>query len=164
MPEPIRLVFDIHLYVNNVTGADAQWPVVAEVPPGSGNPSADAISIVFDNPGRFALFASPHIVRNTIRILKVCGLDDTFVAAYWRAMADIIADSGGDVRDTGPVLDLGSRDFEDNHLLALALAVDADMIVSDDANLTQLSPWQGRPIIRPRDFVARFVNAPRPRT
>jgi len=72
-------------------------------------------------------------------------------------------DSGGDIRDPGSVLDLGARDFEDNHILVLASAVDADIIVSDDTDLTQLSPWQGRPIIRPRDFVTRYVNAPRPR-
>jgi len=158
MPEPIRLVFDVHLFVNNVVGADAQWPVVAEVPPGSGNPSADAISIVFDNPGRFALFASPHIVRNTARVLRAAGLDEAFVGAYLTAVTEIIAESGGDVRDPGAVLDLGSPDFEDNHILALALAVDADIIVSDDADLTQLSPWQGRPILRPRDFVSQVLR------
>ena len=158
MTDPVRVVFDVHLYINNVTGADAQWPVVAEVPPGSGNPSADSISIVFDNPGRFSLYASPHIIRNTVRVLKSCGLDDSFVTAYLGAIREIIADSGGDVLDPGPVRDLGAPDFEDNHILALALAVDADIIVSDDADLTQLSPWRGRPIIRPRDFVHRHIT------
>jgi len=65
------------------------------------------------------------------------------------------------VCDPGQVLDLGSPDFEDNHILALALAVDADIIISDDADLTQLSPWRGRPIIRPRDFVHLFISTNR---
>jgi len=158
MPEPIRLVFDVHLYVNNVTGPDAQWPMVAQVPPASGNPSADAISLVFDGPGRFALFASPHIFRNTARVLEADGLSAAFVVTYMTAIAEIITDSGGDVRDPGPVRDLGSRDFGDNHILALALAVDADITVSDDADLTQLSPWRGRPILRPRDFIGQVLR------
>ena len=161
MSRPIRVVFDIHLYINNITGADAQWPVIAEVPPGSGNPSADSISIIFDNPGIFTLYASPHIIRNTIRVLKACGLDDAFVAEHMNTITEVITESGGDVHDPGPVLDLGSRDFEDNHILALALVVDADIIVSDDTDLTHLSPWQGRPILRPRDFVGRYLNSPR---
>ncbi len=161
MVEPVRVVLDIHLYVNNIVGADAQWPVVAEVPPGCGNASADSIAIIFDNPGTYALYASPHIVRNTVRVLKAHGLDDTLVADYLAALEEIIFDSGGGVRDPGPVRDLGSPDHEDNHILALALAVDADLIVSDDTDLTALSPWRGRPIIRPHQFVRRFVSVRR---
>jgi len=81
----------------------------------------------------------------------------------WPPSPKIIKDSGGDIRDPGPVLDLGAREFEDNHILALASAACADIIASNDTDLTQLSPWQGRPIIRPLDFVARYINAPRPR-
>lgn len=44
------------------------------------------------------------------------------------------------------------------NILALALAVDADIIVSDDAGLTVLSPWLGRPIVRPREFVRRYLQ------
>ncbi|MCL2454744.1 MAG: hypothetical protein FWD18_05510 [Micrococcales bacterium] len=159
MAEPVRVVFDIHLYVNNLTGADAQWPVVAEVPPSSGNASADSIAIVFDNPGAYALYASPHIIANTVRVLTAHGLDSTLVMGYLAAVQEVITDSGGDVRDPGPVLDLGSPDHEDNHILALALAVDADLVVSDDTDLTTLSPWRGRPIIRPHEFVRRFVDS-----
>ena len=110
MTEPTRVVFDIHLYVGNVTGADAQWPVVSEVPPRTGNASADAIAIVFDNPDAYALYASPHIIRNTARVLAGLGLDDVFVTGYLAAVAEIISDSGGDIRDPGHVFDLGSRD------------------------------------------------------
>lgn len=158
MAEPTNVVFDIHLYVNNILGPDAQWPVVAEVPPATGNASADSIAIVFDNPGSYRLYASPHIVRNTTRVLKEAGLDDAIVTEYLQPIAEIIADSGGDIRDPGPVLEPGSPDYEDNHILALALAADADLIVSGDIHLTSLSPWQGRPIITARAFVRRFVS------
>jgi predicted nucleic acid-binding protein len=96
-----------------------------------------------------------------VRVLKAHGLDDTLVTAYLAAVQEIITDSGGDIRDPGPVLDLGSPDHEDNHILALALAVDADLIVSDDTDLTTLSPWHGRPIIRPHQLVRRFVSGRR---
>ncbi|MCL2780822.1 MAG: hypothetical protein FWD74_04930 [Actinomycetia bacterium] len=161
MADPVRIVFDVHLYVLNLTGADAQRPVVVEVPPGSGNASADCLSIIFDNPGVYALYASPHIVGNTARVLRQCGLDEVLVRDYLNAVREIIFDSGGDVRDPGHVFDLGSPDHEGNHVLALALAVDADVIVSDDTDLTPMSPWRGCPIIRPRQFVERFVNARR---
>jgi len=150
------VVFDIHPYINNLIGSDATWPVISEVPPGGGNLSDDCISLVFDNPDRFVLFASPHIVRNTIRVLMAAGLDDTLVTGYLGEIMQIVADSGGAVCDPGPVMDHGVSDFEDNHILALALAVDADLIVSDDTDLTQLSPWLGRRILRPRDFVYRY--------
>ena len=158
MAEPVRVVFDVHLYLNNVTGTDSLWPVVAEVPPESGNPSADSISIIFDNPGAFALHASPHIIRNTARVLRACGLAEAFIAEYLSAITEIITESGGDVREPGQVLEPGARDLEDNHILALALAVDADIIVSDDTDLTVLSPWLGRPIVRPREFVRRYLR------
>lgn len=163
MAEPIRVVFDVHIYISNLLGPDAQWPVVAEVPPGTGNASADALAIVFDNPGAYRLFASPHIVRNIARVLAGQGLGESLASSYLAAVAEIITDSGGDIRDPGHVYDLGSPDHEDNHILALALAVDADLIVSDDADLTSLSPWRGRPIIRPHDFVRRFVTQSRRR-
>jgi hypothetical protein len=35
--------------------------------------------------------------------------------------------------------------------------------VSDDTDLTAMSPWNGRLILRPRDFVARVVQALRRR-
>jgi predicted nucleic acid-binding protein len=161
MADPARLVFDVHLYVNNILGPDARWPVVAPVPPGSGNPSADSLAIVFDDPAGFVLYASPHIIRNTARVLVAHGLDRALVAKYLAAVQEIISDSGGDIRDPGQVLDLGSPDFEDNHILSLALAVDADLIVSDDVGLTALSPWRGRPVIRPREFVQRFARSRR---
>jgi len=104
-------------------------------------------------------------------VLKTCGLNDSFIAAYLAAITvnnRIWADSATSLRYAqndgwNEPQRLRPSDFEGNHILALASAVDADIIVSDDTDLTQLSPWQGRPIIRPRDFVARYVNAPRAR-
>ena len=46
-------------------------------------------------------------------------------------------------------------DYEDNRILELALECNADLIVSDDEHLVNMSPWRGRPIVRPRGFAAR---------
>ena len=51
------------------------------------------------------------------------------------------------------------RDPKDNKFLALALAAEADAIVSSDDDLLVLSPWRGIPILTPAEFLAR-LSAP----
>jgi putative PIN family toxin of toxin-antitoxin system len=48
------------------------------------------------------------------------------------------------------------RDAKDNKYLELALAVDADVIVSSDDDLLCLHPWRGIDIVKPAEFVARM--------
>ena len=46
------------------------------------------------------------------------------------------------------------RDPKDNKFLALARACDAAVLISSDADLLVMDPWQGVPIITPAAFVA----------
>jgi putative PIN family toxin of toxin-antitoxin system len=46
-----------------------------------------------------------------------------------------------------------SRDPDDNKFLALALAAEADVLVSSDQDLLVLHPWRGIPIVRPAEFL-----------
>lgn len=46
-------------------------------------------------------------------------------------------------------------DHEDNLILDLAAEVGALLIVSEDADLTSMSPWRGVPVLRAREFVGR---------
>ena len=46
-------------------------------------------------------------------------------------------------------------DHEDNLVLDLAAEVGALLIVSEDADLTSMSPWRGVPVLRAREFVGR---------
>ena len=46
------------------------------------------------------------------------------------------------------------RDPKDDPFLALALAAEADAIVSSDEDLLVLHPWRGIPILTPAAFVA----------
>jgi putative PIN family toxin of toxin-antitoxin system len=47
------------------------------------------------------------------------------------------------------------RDRKDNKYLELALAADADIIVSSDDDLLVLHPWRGVRILRPTDYLAQ---------
>ncbi len=46
------------------------------------------------------------------------------------------------------------RDPDDDRILALCRAFAADILVTGDADLLVLHPWEGLPIVAPRDFWA----------
>lgn len=61
------------------------------------------------------------------------------------------------VEETAVVsLDPPCRDVSDNFILALALAAQADAIVSSDQDLLVLHPWRGIAILTPAQFVSQF--------
>lgn len=45
-------------------------------------------------------------------------------------------------------------DPNDNMYLELALAADAEIVISSDGDLLRLNPWRGVPILKPAQFVA----------
>jgi predicted nucleic acid-binding protein len=62
--------------------------------------------------------------------------------------------SGGGVLDP-PRTVHDCRDHEDNLVLDLAAEVGALLIVSEDTDLTSMSPWRGVPILPAVQFMAR---------
>ena len=48
------------------------------------------------------------------------------------------------------------RDPRDNRFLALALAAEADAVVSSDGDLLALNPWSGIAIMTPAEFLSQF--------
>lgn len=52
------------------------------------------------------------------------------------------------------------RDSRAHKFLALALAAEADALVSSDEDLLVLNPWRGIPILTPAEFLERFSNSP----
>ena len=50
------------------------------------------------------------------------------------------------------------RDPKDDKFLEAALAGEADCIVSGDADLLEMSPFEGIPILRPAEFLARLTG------
>ena len=103
----------------------------------------------------FALFLSPHVLEGLAMVLaKDYEWEADRTRLYVRRLVEIAQKSGGAVlRPTAVVADCA--DWEDNRVLELAEDSGAILIVSDDHHLTELSPWRGIPVMRPRQFAAR---------
>lgn len=156
MPSPV--VLDINVLVNAaVTGPSdfLTWPTL---PPKTANPSADCVGVMNDC-REFALWLSPHICDNTARVLAAFGWAEDLCVDYLTVLTEIAAQSGGGIVQPDRTVN-DCPDFEDNLILDLAAEVGAILIVSDDIDLTALSPWRATPILRPVDFAAR-VDATR---
>lgn len=157
MPEPTAVVFDVNVLVNAMVGKDSSYPLFVELPPTTGNPASDCLSLIFDA-DEFSLFISPHILRNTLRVLvDKAGVSKEAAVAYIDAITEIVSWSGGAIIDP-PRKVHEVHDFEDNLILDLVVDVDALILVTDDTDLTELNPWNGRLLIRPRTFVERAVR------
>lgn len=155
----IPVVLDINVYLDYIGRAEGRilLPTQADIP--SPSPAADALALAFDD--RYALFASPHILRNINRVMHVNGQSEQTRRKFIEFIAETCQLTGGAIVD--PIVhDHGIRDHEDNHILALAKdpAVNADVIVSSDHHLTDLGPaWNGRLIIKPRQFVSHMMRS-----
>jgi predicted nucleic acid-binding protein len=154
MTVPIPVVYDVNVLVGAAAAGNSPFRSWPSPPPTSGNPYADCLGIVVDA-AEFALWLSPHLLDNTARVL-VEGYKwpderaDTFVSV----LTELAEHSGGDVVD--PPATVGDcADFEDNRVLDLVVEVGALLLVSDDVDLTSMSPWRGTPILRPREFVSK---------
>ena len=158
MPSSLKVIFDINVFIDGLAGPKSSFPLIEEEPPTSGNWSADAISLAFDGED-FQLFASPHILRNMIRVLRTrMGYSEQFSAIAAETIVEIVHQSGGSIieprRHTSEI-----RDFEDNLILDLAVAVDALVVVTSDSDLLEMNAWNGRLVLNPKDFVSRVVRA-----
>ena len=86
------------------------------------------------------------------------GLSTHFCAVATEAVSDIVHQSEGSIlepkRHTSE-----NRDFEDNLILDLMVAVNADVLVTNDWDLLSMNPWHGRLIMTPKEFVERVIRA-----
>jgi predicted nucleic acid-binding protein len=157
------VVYDINVLVSAFVGPDAEWPYIAQVPPTTSSPDADALSIAFDA-DEFSLYSSPHIMENLARVLvDGYGVQPARAESIVIAVLEIVETSGGAVIDP-PRTAFDVADHEDNLILDLAIAAEATIVVSNDTDLTSLSPWHNHiAIMRPKEFVARVVQLRRGR-
>jgi predicted nucleic acid-binding protein len=156
LPGPVAtpVVFDVNVLVQAIASGNSPYLSWPSPPPTSGNPFADCLGIVNDA-AEFALWLSPHILDNTVRVLMaVVGTPKEEAEDYREILTEMAHASGGDVL-TPPRTVHDCRDHEDNLVLDLAAEVGALLIVSEDADLTSMSPWRGVPVLRARDFVGR---------
>lgn len=142
------VVFDADVYVNAVVGPDTDWAYLSGVLQAGANPDADCLSIAYDAAG-MRLMSSPHILATVERALRRLGVGTAHAQATVDAMVDIVEASGGAVVEPArQVFDL--PDYRHAPVMDLAVAVDAALVVTDDADLTMLSPWRGIPVLRLR--------------
>lgn len=149
----IPVVYDVNVFVQAVIGGHSSFSTWPTLPPTSANAAADCIGVA--NDGReFALWLSPHLLTNTARVLKEAGLNAATVEEYVRMLAEIAESSGGGTVEP-PRRVHDCPDHEDNLVLDLAAEAGALLVVSDDTDLTSMSPWRGTPVLRSKQFAMR---------
>jgi predicted nucleic acid-binding protein len=156
LPGPVAtpVVFDVNVLVQAIASGNSPYQSWPSPPPTSGNPFADCLGVVNDA-AEFALWLSPHILDNTVRVLMmIVGTPKEEADDYREILAEMAEASGGGLL-TPPRTVHDCPDHEDNLLLDLAAEVGALLIVSEDTDLTSMSPWRGVPILRAREFVGR---------
>jgi predicted nucleic acid-binding protein len=156
LPGPVAtpIVFDVNVIVQAIASGNSPYLSWPSPPPTSGNPFADCLGIVNDA-AEFALWLSPRILDNTTRILvTVVGTPKEEADDYQEILTEMAEASGGGVL-TPPRTVHDCTDHEDNLVLDLAAEVGALLVVSEDADLTGMSPWRGVPILRAGEFTAR---------
>jgi len=151
------VTFDVNVFVGAVVHGHDDFHSWPSPPPVRGNLAANAVGIVNDA-HEFALWVSPHILQNVVAVLT--DTEDGYGWEYDEAKeyAEILVEtadaSGGGVVDPERSI-TDCPDFEDNRILECALASDSLLIVTNDVDLTMMSPWRGIPIIEAKDLVNR---------
>lgn len=154
MITPVYVVFDLNVLVGAAAGGNSPFRSWPSPPPTSGNPYADCMGIVVDAQ-EFGLWLSPHLLNNAARVLtEGFKWAPEQVELFLSVLMKTAEHSGGGVVDP-PQTVSDCADWEDNRILDLAAEVGALLIVSEDTDLTSMSPWRGTPILRPREFAAK---------
>lgn len=153
-PTPPRAVtFDVNVLVAAVAGSPHAYWAWPSPPPLSGNLAANCLGILNDGQ-EFSLWLSPHILANLLRVLAALEWSEAKAVEYTQVLKDIATGSGGGVVEPGVRVD-DCPDYEDNRILELAISSGSTLIVSEDDDLLQMSPWRGIPILRCREFATR---------
>lgn len=160
------VVVDVNVLVGAVAGGNDAFYSWPSPPPARGNPAASVVGILNDA-REFALFVSPHILVNTVRVLTGIpptgfGWSAVHAQRYVEVLVAIAAASGGEVIEPSIAV-ADCPDHEDNRILECALACGAALLISDDGPLLDLSPWRGIPIVTSTEFVGRVDAARRAR-
>ena len=156
MTTPVTV--DVNVFVAAVAGGNDAFHSWPSPPPVRGNLAANVIGILNDA-REFSLFVSEHILANVLRVLTGpppagFGWAPERAEEYVELLVEIAEASGGAIVEPAETV-TDCPDVEDNRILECAAASGSLLIVSDDVDLTSMSPWRGTPIVSSADFVKR---------
>jgi predicted nucleic acid-binding protein len=147
------VTFDVNVLVMAVAEGPRAFRAFPSPPPLHGNLAANCLGIINDA-REFSLWLSAHVVANVLKVLANLDWEEEKAIAYVQALDRMAQRSGGGI--TEPQVRVHDcLDYEDNRILELAFASGSLLIVSADADLLEMSPWRGIPIVRPAEFATR---------
>jgi predicted nucleic acid-binding protein len=152
------ITVDVNVFVAAVAGGNDAFQSWPSPPPLRGNLAANVVGILNDA-REFSLFLTEHILANVLRVLAEPAPGGYGWAAepaeqYIELLVEIAEASGGGLIEPGETV-ADCPDYEDNRILESAAASGSLLIVSDDTDLTSMSPWRGTPVVTSGEFVKR---------
>jgi predicted nucleic acid-binding protein len=149
---------DVNVFIGAVAGGNDAFRSWPSPPPVRGNLAANVVGILNDA-REFSLYVSEHILANVLRVLTAPPPDGYGWAVeraeeYVELLVEVAEASGGAVVEPGDIV-TDCADYEDNRILECAAASGSVLIVSDDTDLTSMSPWRGTPVLTAGEFVKR---------
>ena len=156
----VPVVFDVNVFVDAVTTDAGDFTAFPSPPPFNDDEVFAACVGIVNDAREVRLFVSEHVL-DTLRYVLATeyGWDEQHLDDYEDVLLAAAKASGGGLLEVESVV-TECDDPEDDNILALALDAHAELIVSNDTDLTSMSPWRGKPIMTPSQF-ARRVNAVR---
>lgn len=156
MTTPVTV--DVNVLVAAVAGGNDTFRSWPSPPPVRGNLAANVVGILNDA-REFSLFVSEHILANVIRVLTGAppagyGWSVEPAEEYVELLLEIVDASGGALVEPHETV-VDCADHEDNRILECAAGSGSVLIVSDDDDLAQMSPWRGTPVVTAEEFVQR---------
>jgi predicted nucleic acid-binding protein len=154
----VAVTVDVNVFVAAVAGGNDDFHSWPSPPPVRGNLAANVVGIL--NDGReFGLYLTEHILANVLRVLVEpapagFGWPHDRAEEYVTLLVEIAdASEGGLIEPEVTVTDCA--DHEDNRILECAAASGSMLIISDDTDLLDMSPWRGTPVVSSEEFVKR---------
>lgn len=158
MTTRLPVTVDVNVLVAAVTGGNDAFHSWPSPPPVRGNLAANVVGILNDA-REFSLYLSEHILVNVVRVLTApapggYGWELERAEEYVGVLVEIAAASAGGVVEPNTTV-ADCPDYEDNRILECAAASSSVLVVSDDTDLLEMSPWRGTPVVSSREFVTR---------
>lgn len=160
MSQPARVVFDTDVLVGGSAHGVGTWQRYPTIPPISPSPYADCLGIIADPLIEdWALWTSTQILEFVaMDLIGKHHWDESFADLYVTRLVDIATSSGGGVI-AGRAAPGAQAPARIRHVWGAALAVHAEVVVSDHTNVRRHSPGPpnkgGRPPHGTFGFTAR---------